>query len=174
MPRTSETMFTFDTASVPKVRIFELMSGWDAAMQPDLLLAERKSPAIAFHFGCSDATHTCPNLTLSQADACLWLTAIDGIMPLRSIIGASVALRFMALIHTLSTCEWAGHLLQEDGTGTLTPHPGLIRAAANCPLTFGSTFAEADLRSSLSQSSHDGLTAAAQIVAYTGVHGMGD
>jgi len=152
------TPFTFTDSSVPELRPFELIGAWEAAFTAGF---EGINAPDSFAFTFHDAGQI-KQLQISDSDACAWLTGIDTVLALNTEKGASAALRFLALIEVLGTCDWAGHLLQEGENG-LNVHPALIRVAAYHPLSIGHPFDDKALHKMLVQDSENGLGAAANM-----------
>jgi len=153
--------FAFTSPKVPKVRTFELIAGWDAAFTDAFQGSPlQASPSIKVSFPYIDHNGQGQAYNITDPDGCAWIYGVDTVLPLNTEKGAAVALRLLALMTSLITSPWAGHLIQEDGMGGLMPHPHIIRAAARLELLIGSTFDNTKLHAEITQDSK-GLAEAA-------------
>ncbi len=128
--------------ALPPVRGRDLEAAWAAA--GELARASRPGRARLFRFRREDGEVV--DMALTDRDACCWARAVDLTVGMGNSYGLSLCLRLLALVELLGRAAWAGGRAA-IGAG---PHPALLSAAAQAPLTAGMGFDEARLRAALS------------------------
>jgi hypothetical protein len=106
---------------LPKVAGRDLERAWHAAHHR--AQRQKSAPRRAFRFATGAA------ITLTDADARLWASAIDELADLSTAHGVSVCLRLLSLIALISAAEWCGPHLQFRGDGCPVD-ASLLKAAA--------------------------------------------
>jgi hypothetical protein len=121
--------------ALPPVRMRDLAASWDGAREAALAQGgahfQDWGPARAFRFALPDGTVT--DLALTDADAGVWVAAVDRMLGIANPYGLSVCLRLLALVDLLAE-PWARGLftLRRDGAEL---DAGLLRLAAEAKLT---------------------------------------
>lgn len=130
--------------ALPPVRGRDLADAWDLAREAACGAAW--GVARLFRFQRPDGGTT--DLVLSDADACCWAAAVDGMAGIGSNQGLSLCLRLLALVDLLGRAPWSAGLFRL-GRGGAALHPALLATAATAPLNAEGRFDETHFRASL-------------------------
>jgi len=136
----------YPPTALPAVTKRDLEQAWEAARAAALLHPAEKPKTHFFRFLPEAAPPL--DLTLTDADAASWASAVDAIASLSTAYGISICLRLLALFQLMVTESWARNWFRLDRAG-LEFHPALLQAAALSPLTPTGGFAETSLQALL-------------------------